>query len=110
MSENTKEGKQIYPDTINPFPSDPKLIEQLEKIAETFFNSIVDKKDNDKPKEIKKQSKAEEKPASSKKVQIASPQGEKKVKVSSNNGTINKRTNNNFFVTTKLRQYFTKAT
>lgn len=97
MSENTKEGKQIYPDTINPFPSDPKLIEQLEKIAETFFNSIVDKKDNDKPKEIKKQSKAEEKPASSKKVQIASPQGEKKVKVSSNNGTINKRTNNKVF-------------
>lgn len=98
MSERTNESKATFPETINPFPSDPIIIEQLEKVAESFFNSIVNKKENenDKPKEITTQTKAEEKPTSSKKVQICSPQSDKKIKVS-NNGTNNKRATNKVF-------------
>ena len=87
MSETTNESKATFPETINPFPSDPIIIEQLEKVAESFFNSIVNKNDIDKPKEITTQAKAEEKPTSSKKVQICLPQSDKKIKVSSNKGT-----------------------
>ena len=94
MSETTNESKATFPETINPFPSDPIIIEQLEKVAESFFNSIVNKNDIDKPKEITTQAKAEEKPTSSKKVQICLPQSDKKIKVSSNKGTNNKRATN----------------